>query len=135
MTAFVCERDPERKDYVLGLIPLLGIGFHSFIDGFVYSIAFNVSILTGSLATLGMVLHEFPEGIVTYLLLVRAGFGERKALLLAGIAAAGTTPLTHRGHVAPKGCRGPLFRKEKPPWHSQSSTSRRKHAFPRGSWS
>lgn len=93
VTAFVCERDPERKDYVLGLIPLLGIGFHSFIDGFVYSIAFNVSILTGSLATLGMVLHEFPEGIVTYLLLVRAGFGERKALLLAGIAAAGTTPL------------------------------------------
>lgn len=93
VTAFVCERNPDSKDYVIGVIPLLGIGFHSFIDGFIYSIAFNVSVLTGSLATLGMVLHEFPEGIVTYLLLLRAGFGERKALLLAAIAAAATTPL------------------------------------------
>ncbi|WP_068805982.1 ZIP family metal transporter [Thauera phenolivorans] len=93
VTAFVCERSPERRDYVIGLIPMLGIGFHSFIDGFIYSIAFNVSILTGSLATLGMVLHEFPEGIITYLLLLNAGFGERKALLLAAFAAAGTTPL------------------------------------------
>ena len=75
------------------MIPLLGIGFHSFLDGFIYSIAFNVDILTGSLATLGMVLHEFPEGIITYLLLLRAGFDGRKALLLAAFAAAATTPL------------------------------------------
>ena len=77
----------------IGLLPMLGIGFHSFIDGFIYSIAFTVSVLTGFLATLGMVLHEFPEGIVTYLLLRRAGFGERRAALLAFAAAAATTPL------------------------------------------
>lgn len=93
VTAFVCERNPESKDYAIGVIPLLGIGFHSFLDGFIYSIAFNVNILTGSLATLGMVLHEFPEGIITYLLLLRAGFDGRKALLLAAFAAAATTPL------------------------------------------
>lgn len=92
-TAFVCERNPDSKDYVIGIVPLLGIGFHSLIDGIIYSIAFNVSILTGSLATLGMVLHEFPEGIVTYLLLLRAGFRERNALWLAMVAAALTTPL------------------------------------------
>jgi zinc transporter ZupT len=74
LTAFVCERDLDKRDYVIGIVPMLGIGFHSFIDGFVYSIAFTVSILTGYLATLGMVLHEFPEGIITYLLLVRGGF-------------------------------------------------------------
>jgi ZIP family zinc transporter len=72
---------------------MLGIGFHSFIDGFIYSIAFMVSILTGYLATLGMVLHEFPEGIITYLLLVRGGLTERKAAGLAFVAAAATTPL------------------------------------------
>jgi zinc transporter ZupT len=92
LTAFVCERDPDKKDYVLGVVPMLGIGLHSFIDGFIYSIAFTVSILTGYLATMGMVLHEFPEGIITYLLLVRAGFAERKALILAFLAAAMTTP-------------------------------------------
>jgi zinc transporter ZupT len=93
ITAFVCEKDPERRDYVIGLVPMLGIGFHSFVDGFIYSVAFNVSLLTGSLATLGMVLHEFPEGIVTYLLLVRGGIAPRKAAWLAFLAAAATTPL------------------------------------------
>lgn len=93
LTAFVCEKDPEYKDYVIGLVPMLGIGLHSFVDGFIYSVAFNVSILTGSLATMGMVLHEFPEGIITYLLLVRGGFAARKAAWLAFLAAAATTPL------------------------------------------
>lgn len=93
LTAFVCEKDPEKKDYAIGVLPMLGIGFHSFIDGFIYSIAFTVSILTGFLATVGMVLHEFPEGIVTYLLLVRGGFAEGRAMRLAFVAAAATTPL------------------------------------------
>lgn len=93
ITAFVCDRDPQRKDYALGLLPMLGIGFHSFIDGFIYSIAFSTSVLTGFLATVGMVLHEFPEGIVTYLLLVKSGFEERRASSLAFMAAAASTPL------------------------------------------
>jgi len=92
LTAFVCEKDPQKKDYAIGVLPMLGIGFHSFIDGFIYSIAFTVSILTGFLATVGMVLHEFPEGIVTYLLLVKSGFAERRAALLAFTAAAASTP-------------------------------------------
>ncbi len=93
LTAFVCERDPERRDFAIGVLPMLGIGLHSFIDGFVYSIAFTVSVFTGFLATVGMVLHEFPEGIVTYLLLVRGGFEPRRAVWLAFAAAAATTPL------------------------------------------
>ncbi len=77
----------------IGLIPLFGIGLHSLLDGVVYAITFNVSVLTGTLAATGMVLHEFPEGIVTYVLLLRGGFTPRKAWLLAFVAAALTTPL------------------------------------------
>ncbi|WFM71535.1 ZIP family metal transporter [Halomonas sp. CKK8] len=93
VTAFVCERRPDGRDVAIGVVPMLGIGFHSFIDGFIYSIAFTVSLLTGYLATVGMVLHEFPEGIITYLLLVRGGIKERRAMWLAFLAAAATTPL------------------------------------------
>jgi zinc transporter ZupT len=93
ITAFVCEKDPDKAEYGIGIIPTIGIGFHSLIDGFVYSIAFTVSIFTGFMATSGMVLHEFPEGIITYLLLVRGGFTERTALLLSFISAAFSTPL------------------------------------------
>jgi zinc and cadmium transporter len=93
ITAFVCEKDPRKAEYGIGIIPTLGIGFHSLIDGFVYSIAFTVSAFTGFLTTAGMVLHEFPEGIITYLLLVRGGFSDRRSLLLAFFAAALSTPL------------------------------------------
>jgi len=79
--------------FAIGLIPMLGIGFHSFIDGTVYSIAFTVSTYTGALTALGMVLHEFPEGIVIYVLLLKGGFGEKMAFWLAFLAAAVTTPL------------------------------------------
>ena len=87
ITAFVCQKDPEKEQYGIGLVPMIGIGFHSLIDGMVYSIAFTVSIFTGFIATTGMVLHEFPEGIITYLLLIRGGFKERNAMILAFFAA------------------------------------------------
>lgn len=93
ITAFVCQRNPEKEQYGIGLVPMIGIGFHSFIDGMIYSIAFSVSIFTGLIATSGMVLHEFPEGIITYLLLLKGGFTERTATVLAFLAAALTTPL------------------------------------------
>lgn len=67
VTSFVCDK-PEMADYALGLVPLLGIGFHSFIDGVIYSVTFKVSVFMGALAAIGMVLDEFPKGIVTYLL-------------------------------------------------------------------
>lgn len=91
LSAYVCDK-PQTADYALGLVPLLGIGFHSFLDGVVYSISFNVSMLTGGLVALGMVLHEFPEGIVTYSLLIRSGFSPQRSFLLAFLAAAVTTP-------------------------------------------
>jgi ZIP family zinc transporter/zinc and cadmium transporter len=92
ISAFVCDKS-SREHYSIGLIPMVGIGFHSFIDGFIYSITFTVSIFTGLLAATGMVLHEFPEGIITYLLLIRGGFSEKKSLLLAFLASSLTTPL------------------------------------------
>jgi len=93
INAFVCDKTDPDAHYGIGLVPMFGIGLHSFIDGFIYSITFTVSIFTGLLAAAGMVLHEFPEGIITYLLLIRGGFKEKTSLLLAFLAAALTTPL------------------------------------------
>ena len=92
ITAYVCNK-PTSVDYKIGITPMIGIGFHSFLDGIIYSITFSVSVFTGLLATTGMVLHEFPEGIVVYLLLIRSGFSDRVAFLLAFLTAALTTPI------------------------------------------
>jgi zinc transporter ZupT len=72
---------------------MLGVGLHSLLDGVIYSVTFNVSIFTGVLTAIGMVLHEFPEGIVTFLLLERGGFSKKKSAWYAFLAAAISTPL------------------------------------------
>lgn len=92
LNTYVCH-EYDCTDMTMGIIPMLGIGLHSFLDGMIYSVTFNVSIFTGVLAAIGMVLHEFPEGIVTFLLLERGGFNTRRAALFAFLAAAISTPL------------------------------------------
>ena len=47
INAFVCDKSSDQQ-YGIGLVPMFGIGFHSFIDGFIYSITFTVSILTST---------------------------------------------------------------------------------------
>ncbi len=83
------DQEPRRA---LGLVPMIGIGLHSLVDGVIYSVTFNVSIFTGLLAATGMVLHELPEGIVTFVLLGRGGYSRRRAMLYAFLAAGLSTP-------------------------------------------
>lgn len=92
LTLQVCDK-PATEGYAIGLVAMLGIGFHSFVDGVMYSVRFTVSFFTGVVSAVGMVLHEFPEGIITYVLLLRGGIGERWALTLALVSAAAATPL------------------------------------------
>ncbi len=87
LNLYICHR-ADGANYAV-----LAIGFHSLIDGVIYSVTFNVSVLTGVLAAIGMVLHEFPEGIVTFVLLQHGGFDRRKSALYAFLAAAISTPL------------------------------------------
>ena len=83
----------KYKNYHKGIVPTLGIAFHSFLDGIIYSVTFNVSVLTGYLSVIGMIAHEFPEGIICFLLLKKAGFKKKKAAIYAFLAAGITTPL------------------------------------------
>ena len=89
---FMCH-DCSRRMVSVGVVSMIAIGLHSFIDGIIYSVTFRASVLTGIFATAGMILHEFPEGIVTYLVLEQSGFSRRRSTVLAGITAALTTPL------------------------------------------
>lgn len=92
LNTFVCH-EYRRANFTLGVVPMLGIGLHSLLDGVIYSVTFEVSFFTGVLAAAGMVLHEFPEGIVTFLLLNRSGFNVKKSTMYAFLAAAISTPI------------------------------------------
>ncbi len=71
----------------------MGIGFHSYLNGVTYAMSSSVSTFTGALIALGMVVHEFAEGVVTYALLLRSGFSERRSFLLDFAAGDVSTPL------------------------------------------
>jgi len=83
----------KQKELAFGITAAEGIGIHSFIDGIIYSVTFTVSILTGFIAGTGLVVHEFAEGAITFSVLLKGGFSEKKAALYALLIASFTTPL------------------------------------------
>lgn len=92
LNIYICQKG-KGTEVAAGLIPVLAIGLHSLIDGVIYSVTFRVSIFTGVLTAVGMVLHEFPEGVITYVLLRRGGFPRKRSIWLSFIVAAFSTPL------------------------------------------
>ncbi|WP_350172727.1 ZIP family metal transporter [Hyphomonas sp.] len=73
--------------------PVMAVALHSFIDGIIYSVTFAASFSSGVYAALSLLLHKFPEGIIAFAILRRHGISNRRAFLLAFLAAAVTTPL------------------------------------------
>ena len=71
---------------------LIGDGFHNFIDGVVIAAAFSLSIELGIATTLGVVIHEIPQEISDFGVLIYGGLSRIKALvlnLLSGVLAVG----------------------------------------------
>lgn len=79
---------PELHSKPLLWLALTGIGFHALMDGMIYSITYHVSALTGTLAAVGLILHKWPEGMITYLLLAQSNLYSKKQVLLMAIAVA-----------------------------------------------
>lgn len=69
------------------------LALHSLLDGAVYNAAFWHHPSTGLMASLGLVMHEAPEGVVATLLGLQAGLRVRGAVLVALLASTVTTPL------------------------------------------
>lgn len=89
----VIKHHTKEKELAFGVTAAEGIGIHSFIDGIVYTVSFQASILVGILTGMGMVVHEFAEGMITYLFLVEGG-AKKKIAMVYGFAIAGlTTPI------------------------------------------
>lgn len=86
------ETSMGTERWSVAFAPVIGIGLHSFVDGLVYATAFTIDIHTGVGAVAGLVVHEFSEGILLYLIVRRAGAAPLAAGLIALMAAGLTTP-------------------------------------------
>ncbi len=75
------------------LTPIIAIGLHSFIDGMIYVVSFGHSHEGGVFAGIGLVLHELPEGLITFVLCLSLLKRLISAVILATFVAALSTPM------------------------------------------
>ena len=85
------RRRPDGAALTFGYASIIALSAHSAIDGVIYAVAFQEEAFTGWLATAGLLFHEFPEGVIAFLLLIEAGVNRLRAMLTAIFAAAVTT--------------------------------------------
>jgi zinc transporter ZupT len=86
-----CSEESEmHQRHALGVISFLGIGFHSLLDGVIIGAGFADSAGTGIIATVGVIMHEFPEGLSMMAILLHAGLTRSRALAYSVVVALAT---------------------------------------------
>ena len=78
-----CE--PTQKPFAH--LVLYSDAIHNFIDGLIISAAFVVSIPLGIVTTLTISLHEVPQELGDFAVLIHGGFSKMRAAVLNGIVA------------------------------------------------
>lgn len=78
----VTSREDEHAPRELGILGLVGDFMHNFIDGIIVAVAFLVDIRLGFVTAIAVALHEIPQEIAVFGVLVYSGFSKFKALFL-----------------------------------------------------
>lgn len=68
--------------HTFGYMNLVGDSIHNFIDGLIIASTYIVNPALGIATTLAIAMHEIPQEIGDYGVLIHAGFKNKKALLL-----------------------------------------------------
>lgn len=77
-----CHSGPDCETHTFGYMNLIGDGVHNFIDGLIIASAFVLDLRLGAVTTLAIALHEIPQEIGDYGVMVYAGFEKNKALFM-----------------------------------------------------
>jgi len=76
-----CHMPPTKKHiHPVSLMSLFGDGVHNFIDGLIIGASYLASIPVGIATTIAVILHEIPQEIADFGVLVHGGFTRSKAL-------------------------------------------------------
>ena len=81
------EDKEDTQIHPVGKLLLFTDGFHNFVDGIIIGVSFLVSIPIGIATTLAVVLHEIPQEIGDFAVLIHSGYEKRKALWLNFLSA------------------------------------------------
>ncbi len=79
-----CEHDVLKQHKLhpqpFALMNLLGDAVHNFIDGLIIGASYLISIPAGIATTIAVILHEIPQELGDFGVLLHGGFTKRKAL-------------------------------------------------------
>src|SRR3989339_1355928 len=81
------EDKEETQIHPVGRLLLFTDGFHNLIDGVIIGVSFLVSIPIGIATTIAVVLHEIPQEIGDFAVLIHSGYDKKRALWLNFISA------------------------------------------------
>lgn len=81
-----CHKE-DCEIHTFGYMNLFGDALHNFIDGLVIAAAFLTNAGLGVATTIAMALHEIPQEIGDFGVLIHAGFHKTKALIINYIVA------------------------------------------------
>lgn len=69
-----------ESPHPVGRLVLVSDGVHNFIDGLIIGVSYLASIPIGLSTTLAIILHEIPQEIGDFGVLIHAGYSKRRAL-------------------------------------------------------
>jgi zinc and cadmium transporter len=72
----------SERDHASGVLVLVGDSLHNSVDGVLIAAAFLTSRPLGLVTTLAVAAHEIPHRVGDFAILVHAGWGRRRALVL-----------------------------------------------------
>lgn len=72
----------EHHPHPIAIMNLVGDGVHNFIDGLIIGASYLISIPAGFATTIAVVLHEIPQEIGDFGVLLHGGFSKSKALFM-----------------------------------------------------
>lgn len=81
------EDKKEPHIHPVGKLIIFSDGVHNAIDGMIIGASFMVSIPVGIATTIAIILHEIPQEIGDFMVLLHAGYSKNRALLLNFISA------------------------------------------------
>jgi zinc and cadmium transporter len=76
-----CIKRQENKIHPMGTLILMSDAIHNMIDGVIIGVSYLISIEIGIATTIAIVLHEIPQEIGHFAVLLHSGYTKIKAIL------------------------------------------------------
>lgn len=77
----------ENHPHPVAINNIIGDGFHNLIDGMIIAGSYMISVPLGLSTTLAVLLHEIPQEIGDFGILIHAGYSRKKALFFNFLSA------------------------------------------------